>query len=286
MSEYDWTSAFTKFDELQVLAEKADRIAKAAMIDMKSQCSVVNSFGPEDDSDSDSDFESSLSDYAFEDIIEDLNTYMESLADLSPSLDHPATDYVLIERTNSSLIDDLSGVSEPARPFALIIKDRFPSLEAGLVRKLGEANWQRRERLWDKLASAPEMEESSWAEDDSSSVGGTFVGSHHQVAQDQQTIGNTVRSSISFTNTFQSITIASEFSEPSIFDNLSISIPVARRVRPAESVTSFATSAADGFEHGQRRIPSLPEAHEYGSPFQCQICGDILTGVRNRADWK
>lgn len=286
MSEYDWSSAFTKFAELQILAEKADRIAKAAMIDMKSQCSVFNSFSLEDDSDSDSDFESSLSDYTFEDIIEDLNIYMESLADLSPSLNYPATDYVLIEPTNSSLIDDLSSVPEPARPFVLIIKDRFPSLEAGLVRKLGEANWQRRERLRDKLASAPEMEENTSVEDDSSSVGGTVVDPYRQVVQDRQTIGSTVRSSTSLTNTFQSITIASEFSEPSIFDNLSISIPVSRRVRPAESVTSFATSAADGLEHGQRRIPSLPEDHEYGSPFQCRICGDILAGVRNRADWK
>jgi hypothetical protein len=253
---------------------------------MKSQCSVFNSFGLEDDSDSDSDFESSLSDYTFEDINEDLNTYMESLANLSPSLDHPATDYVLIEHTNSSLINDLLGVSEPTRPFVLTIKDRFPSLEAGLVRKLWKANWQRRERLRDKLASAPEMEGNTSAEDDSSSVRGAVLDPRCQVAQDQQTIGSTVRSNISLANTFQSIAIASEFSEPSIFDNLSISIPVARRVRPAESVISFATSAADGLEHGQRRIPSLPEDHEYGSPFQCQICGDILAGVQNRADWK
>jgi hypothetical protein len=287
MSEFEWSSILSKISELQMFAGKVEQIAEAAMADMKSQYFVINNLNLEDCSDSDSDCESSLSEYVFEDIIEDLSTYMESLTDLALSLDHPAADHVFVEEVNKSLIDEFSTVSEPARPFFLIIRDRFPSLDAGIVKKLGEANWQRRERLRMKLASAPDMAEvSSTGDDDNSSIGDTIVDPRRQAAEDQETIVSTVRSSISLTRTFQSATIESQFSEPSIFDNMSISIPATRRVRPAESVTSFATSVAEGVGHGQRRVPNLPDDHGYGSTFQCKICGEILAGIRHRADWK
>lgn len=274
MSEFDWSPRFSKFTDLQIFAGKVEQIAKAAMSDVKPQNSAVKSLSLEEASDSDSDLESSWSEYVFDDIIEDLSTYMESLADLSPSLDHPATDKVFTEDVNNSLIDELWAVSQPAWPFVSIIRDRFPSLDAGIARKLGEGNWQRRERLRVKFASAD------------SSIGDTIVNPRHGVVEDQQTIGSTVRSSISLSKRFQSITISSQFSEPSIFDSMSLSVTDARRVRPAESVISFASSVAEGMEHGQRRVPNLPEDHEYGSRFQCQICGQILTGIRHRAGWE
>jgi hypothetical protein len=269
-----------------MLADKVDQIAKAAMADLKSQCSVFDNLDTSDESDSGSDFEPSLSDYTLEDIIEDLSIYMESLTDLSPSLDHPAADHVLIEAPNNSLVDEFANVSEPARPFVSIIRDRFPSLETGIVKKLGEANWQRRERLWIKFASAPGMDETSSTEDDSSSLEVTVVDPRRYIVEDQRTFVSAVPTSISLTRTLQSTAIASDFSDPSIFDTMSISVPPVRKPRPPASVTSFATSIADGLDQGQRRIPNLPVEHEYGTPFQCQICGDVVTGVRNRADWK
>jgi hypothetical protein len=138
-----------------------------------------------------------------------------------------------------------------------------------------------------KLASAPEMgEPSSTEEDSNSSIGDTVVDPRQRVAEDQATIVSTVRSGMSLARTFQSATIESQFSEPSIFDNMSISAHSSRRFRPAESVTSFATSVGEGLGQGQRRVPNLPEDHVYGSTFQCRICGDVLTGIRHRADWK
>jgi hypothetical protein len=288
MPEFDWSSVFTKFTELQMITSKVEQVAKASISDMKSQYSVFDSFNLEDgsESDSDSDLESYMSEYVFEDIIEDLSTYMESLADLSPSLDHPATDHAFIEDVNTSLIDEFSTVSEPAKPFVLIIRDRFPSLDAGIAKRLGEANWQRRERLRMKLASAPEMGEFYAEDDGNSSTGDTIVDAGRQVVEDQQTIVGTARSSISVTRTFQSTTIESRFSDPSIFDNASIHVPTPGRVRRAESVTSFATSVARGMDYGQRRVPNLPVDHVYGSTFRCNICGDTLTTIRHRSDWK
>ena len=256
------------------------------MLDLKSQCSVLDNLDAGDELDSGSDFESSLSDFTFEDIVEDLGIYMDSLADLSSSLDHPAKDNVLIEDLNTSLVEEFANVPEPARPFVIIIRDRFPSLETGIVKRLGEANWQRRERLRMKFESAPGMHETSSTEDGGSSLDAIIVDPHRNIVKDQQTVVSTIRTSISLTRTVQSTAIASDFSDPSLFDIMSISVPRARRVRPPESDTSFATSMAEGLDQGQRRIPNLPEQHEYGSPFQCQICGDVQTGIRNREDWK
>jgi hypothetical protein len=286
MPEYDWSGASPRFAELEAITHKADQISKAVMVDMKSQYAIVNDEMLHYDSDSNSESESTYSDETFEDIVEDLNAYMESLDDLSFSLDDPATDLVLFEDTTTVPQGELSTVSEPARSFVRIIQDRFPSLDPQLIRKLGEANWQRRQRLREKLNSAPEFNDGSSSTDGSSSIEDTVVDPRRRVGHDQQTIGSTVRSSMSAFSHQQSITTAFGFSEPSIFDNQSIHAPVARRVSRAESVTSFATSMADGPDRGHRRIPNLPEDHEYGSTFPCPFCGEILRDVQNRADWK
>jgi len=78
--------------------------------------------------------------------------YSESLMDLTPSLENPASDFMAVEQTNTIPKDYFFGIFELARLFVLIIKDWFPSLGTDLVKKLGEANWQRRERLSRKLA--------------------------------------------------------------------------------------------------------------------------------------
>jgi hypothetical protein len=285
MPERDWSAIFPTFHELEVSVHKTDQIAKAAVIDMKSEYSVISVLNEEYDFDSDSETDSVLSEDNLEDLVEDLNVYMESLAELSPSLNHPAADSVIIETAAVTLADGLLSIPDHVRPFALIINDRFPSLDIGFVRKLGETNWQRRERLRAKFASAPAFDENAFNNDDDSSADATVVDGNHSVAPSQQSSYSNIRSRMSHPSTHQTITTASGFSEPSIFDNQSISIRISGP-RTAESVTSFATSLADGLEHGQRQIPKLPENHDYGSAFQCTICGEILTQVRTRADWK
>lgn len=286
ISHHDWSASLPKFVELEVLAYKADQVAKATMLDLKSQCSAAFPMDDQYDSDSESDAGSSSSEDNIEDVIEDLNTYMESLLDLSPSLDHPAVDTAHFENSSATLVDELSGVAEPARPFVLIIKDRYPSLEIGLVRKLGEANWQRRQRLREKVSAAPPMLDNPPVDDFHSSSGGTIVGDQPRSAMGGTPPASIVRSSFSMPTTYQSITTGSTFSEPSIFDNLSIHAPDANRPASfAESFTSFATSRADEQEYGQRRIPNMPD-HEHDPPFQCHICGDVLEHIRHRADWK
>jgi hypothetical protein len=187
-----------------------------------------------------------MSDDSFEDIVEDLKVCSEGLLDLTPSLENPANDYAVVEDTNVALID-LSSATEPVRPFVLILKDRFPSTTANLIKKLGEANWHRRERLREKLVSAPVMAYPSSNDDETSSVSETVI-DHRQyqtfVSRSLRT--SVVESSTSRASIYQSNTTVSDFSNSSIFEQDAIQFLEVRRTRSmAQSVTSFATSIAD-----------------------------------------
>jgi hypothetical protein len=284
LSEYDSSTMVPALAELDVLAHKVDQVAKAVMMDMKSQCFALRDAKVNYDSDSDSESMSSISDTTFEDSIEDLSTYMESLVDLAPSLEHPATD-IFIYDTSIAPIDDLSSVPEAARPFVVILKDRFPSIEPGLGRKLGEVNWLRRERLRQKLAVVAQVDSTPpTLFTDDRSDGDTVIAPNNQSAH---LSAPSVHSTVRPPSHYRSVTTQSTFSDPSLFDSDSIAAPRQRRNLPAaESVTSFVTSLADGPEYGQRRIPPLPDNHDFDAPFQCQVCGDTQLNIRNRADWK
>jgi len=287
MPRSNWTAVQRKFAELKELTGKMDQIARAALQDRKLRFPFAYDLRTENSSDTDSDGESSPDDDPLEEVVEDLSAYMENLIDLSPSLDHPAIDTVLIEDPMTNLNDILSGATEPARPFVLAIWDRFPSMEKVLVRRLGEANWDRRQRLREKLSAALELRANPAANNDEPDIedtGDTVVGdSERQVTRYE---ASTLGSSFSHPSTYQSSTTRSGFSEPSIFDRDSILIPNHQRRSIAESTTSFASSTMDGSGPGQRRVPNLPDNYDFGSPFECPICGDILTELRHRADWK
>jgi hypothetical protein len=269
------------------LAGKISQVAETEAKDIKTLY-TVRKLDDDSDSDSSSDSSSFISVGNFEDIVEDLKVYSESLMDLTLSLENPARDFVAVEESSMVLKDDLLGVSEPARPFVLIIKDRFPSLDADMVKKLGEANWQRRERLGRKLAHNQATSTVSSNEGDTISAARTVLGlRHRQDSIDLSPRASIVRSSMSFGSNYQSVTTASNFSEPSIFDRNSAHLSLyQQRWSIAESATSFTTSLAEGVDNGQRRLPSLPSGHDFDSPFQCMICGDMLRSISNRADWK
>lgn len=269
------------------MAEKIGQIADATAKDVSAQYAMKN-LDDESDSDANSDSSSLMSIDNFEDIVEDMKVYSESLMDLTPSLETPASDFVSVEQSTLTLEGDLIDVSEPARPFVLIIKDRFPSVDAGLIKKLGEANWQRRERLSRKLACSRRMSTLSSNNSETASADGTIVNqAPRQPINIRSPRASIIRSSMSFASNYQSITTTSDFTEPSIFDRRSTHIPVNQHRRSmAESFTSFATSIGEGDDNGQRRLPRLPSNHDFNSQFQCKICGDIRRDISNPADWK
>jgi hypothetical protein len=51
------------------------------------------------------------------------------------------------------------------------------------------------------------------------------------------------------------------------------------------SHSSFVSSLAED-NTGNLRVPSTPKEVSKGIPFKCNICGHVLSRIRNRVDWK
>lgn len=287
LTDYDFSKADSKINKLEAITEKVDQVAEATAEDVKIQYALR---GSDDHSalDTDSDSSTLMSDGGFEDIVEDLKVCNDGLLDLTLSLEAPANDSIAFDDGKLIPLDDLSGVTESARPFVLIIKDRYPSTPVNLVKKLGEANWQRRERLREKRVAAQAKRRTFPSDNDSLIVSKSVIHSkQHQVCTSQSPRASIIQSSVGFTSNYQSNTSVSGFSDPSIFDHDAVQFPTTRNNRAvAESVTSFATSVANEAEGGQRRVPNLPDEHDFESAFECKICGDVLRDIRNVIDWK
>jgi hypothetical protein len=261
---------------LEVLADKVDQIVMAT---------TRSDIGQSKDGilDVDSDPDSFSTDDDITDILEDLKAYMECLVDLAPSLEHPAEDLVLTERPSVIHTDDLLNVTEAARPYVLLIKDRYPLIENSLIKRLGEANWQRRERLREQLSSAllADGRDPRPFSDTESGKGKAVDNSTQAEHLEHRSIPSIYESTIHPSNS-----TISALSDSSIFDYMPLRFNVSRARSVAESVTSFSSSTAGGAHEGQRRVPSLPEDHDWGASFQCQICGNTLQNIRCRSDWK
>jgi hypothetical protein len=224
--------------------------------------------------------DSSVIDDTLEDIIENLRFHVENLLELTPSLECPAEDSVGISFAFPNSMGELLDIPEPSRPFALMIKDIYPSTDMNLAKRLGLSNWQRRERLRIKLESAPIYRATS-----SSSSSSSSSSTQHELVHPASI---TRPSTAGLSNVYQSTVTDSLFSDVSLFDRELASPRITRRaITTAPSVTSFATSNASDWGGGnRRRAPSLPQSHVFGTSFQCRICGDILRDIRNKADWK
>lgn len=157
LSKYDWTDVSPKFDKLKEVTRKTRQIAYTARADTNALCSQSDALDI-DESSSDSDSDSSED--GIEVILEDMACFMQSLVDLSPSLEYPAPDFVPKEIPNINFMEKLSGIPEPARPFATNINDRYPLInDYLLVKKLAEANWKRNEQLRAKTTSEKDNEQ-------------------------------------------------------------------------------------------------------------------------------
>lgn len=250
---YDWTGTKVKVDELQELVFRLDQVAKSSAMDMNSRFSE-NYDDDSYDSDFNSDSVSSPGDETLEKLLEDLDCYMESLVDLSSSLEHPADDPATVEEPGVTQMDELSGIPEPARVFAININDRFDMIDnLPLVAKLAEANLKRSQRLLNMSSSV------------------RFDQNKNKPSNASKQLGNDGMTLSGYTKT--------SFDESNIF-----SASLAQSVQSA--ATSIAPSQIDGVDRGTRRIPSLPDRHDYGTNFSCQYCGEVQKHVKNRADWK
>lgn len=139
-------------------------------------------------------------------------------------------------------------VSGPAQTYVLNIHDRFANADSRLVQRLGECNWQRHVALRSNLEESKQMMPQDLVQETPKSVF-VPVSLFHDSG-----LGSSLPAQSSF-----AATIASH--------------------------SSFVSSFADG-DVGGLRVPPTPLAVSRGIPFTCEICGHILSRIKNRVDWK
>jgi hypothetical protein len=181
--------------------------------------------------------------------LDDIEFYTECLMDLLPSMEQTyknARDPGLRLEERSGKI--LFHVTEAARPYVLQVHDKFRNANTFLVKRLGEANWQRFMRVRRCMASGIQ-------EDD---------------VKDLRTGARSV------------FFPASKFHD----SGLGISLPAESSFAPTvASHSSFVSSLAEE-KASCARVPPTPNEVAEGLPFECFICKQTLTKIRNRVDWK
>jgi hypothetical protein len=93
---------------------------------------------------------------SIDNIIEEMKLCTECLVDLLPSLETPAKDLEIVERTRAP-----KPVPEELQPwwtFFLGTQDKFPSADRNLVARIGQATWRRWEKI--RLSHAAKAEAS------------------------------------------------------------------------------------------------------------------------------
>jgi hypothetical protein len=179
--------------------------------------------------------------------ITSLATYTTCLMDLLPSMEDTLNFASQAKDEDQSSSPLEFHVSGPARTYILNIFDRFPKANCQLVERLGEANWQRHIALRNALTKEPESA-AVVIEEAPKSV---FV--PVSLFQDSG-VGTSLPAHTSYAFT-------------------------------SASHTSFVSSQAEE-EGGGLRVPPTPKAVSTGIPFSCEICGQTLSQIKNRIDWK
>jgi hypothetical protein len=137
-------------------------------------------------------------------------------------------------------------VSEPASYFVSHVIDKFRNADIKLAERLGEANWQRHERI------RHQVEASTGSEDDDPPAAYSVFQPFSMFHDSGIGTSKPATSSYAMSNA---------------------------------SHASFLTSVAER-SRGALRVPETPAEVGLGKPFQCEICGHTLSKIKNRIDWK
>lgn len=176
-----------------------------------------------------------------------LTNYVNLLMDLCPTLEQTYTDmHDGSSRYPQRLLHDTISVTPAAVPYVGNVQDKFPRASQELVRRLGEANWQRHERLRAIQIHGPTSEPIT--------------------VKDAKSLFRPV-------SQFQDSALGSSIRTQS------------QRAESTASHSSFVSSSADQ-EKGHFRVPPLPRGASYGETFACPYCGMTVSKVKNRVDWK
>ena len=182
--------------------------------------------------------------------VKDIAAHLTCLMDLVPTIEQTGQQRDLAGRVVVGSLPSASfRMSAPAEQYVRQICDKYPKAPNELAERLGEANWQRFQRIRDS-----EQEKSETATDTKGAL---------ELAK-------------------------SAFAPVSQFHDsgLGSSIPALSQYAASDaSYISYLSSEVDK-DSGRLRVPSIPKEAVDGLPFGCFICGKTLATIRNRLDWK
>jgi hypothetical protein len=238
------------FEPWESIADAKSRPKQETVDEIDTVGSLMESFSL-----SDSGSSAGLNDT--EETVKDLKGHIDCLLDLVPALESPAKDLTLEDKMY--ILSEKNDMSAEARLFFAEIISRWPSTDELFARRLAEANWKRRERLRAKLLEVQgrDREEEEEEEEEAENEG----------------------------------PVISERSRASPWALSSPTSPSATNTSGLDHTAPSETSLATSFNEEdsniiRRRIPQLPENHEWGTAFRCIVCGDTLRDVDSPARWK
>lgn len=174
---------------------------------------------------------------------------VESLMNVLPTIDSCCNEQSVESRSQADPIRKPHDtyVSDKAQPFVNQILDKFPSMEGKLAQRSGQANWERYLRL--------------------------------RSLQGHLAEGPSQAEELATRSIFQPFT---EFQD----SGLGSSLPATTIY--AKSNASHASFMSTQSAHDRRafRVPQTPKAVLAGMPFECEICHSLVSGVKNRVQWK
>ncbi|KAF7510259.1 hypothetical protein GJ744_006955 [Endocarpon pusillum] len=174
--------------------------------------------------------------------------HVDLLLQLCPSIEQV---YENKHRTQHSGFRDVPvlHVTKASDSYASAVQAKFPWADPSLVQRLGEANWERHERLRNLEKTAPDSVEQLLAQDLPPPK--------------------------------------SQFQPVSLFRDSALGSSIAPRSQSAASAASHSSfaSSKDGAERGRLRVPNMPKGN-FGEPFECPFCKKLLSSIRSRVDWK
>jgi len=218
-------------NELKRLLELA-----ASVLHNDDDSGTISSASESEDESDDGRHDSGL--YGF---LNPLSTYTRLLMDLYPTMERTYADALpSMDQTRSVKSQFKFHVTDAAQSFVLKVHDQFPEAALDLVERLGEANWQRFERVRNETAAV----------------------------------------SAATTELPKSL-----FKPVSLFHDSGLGSSVPTQSQKATSTASHSSfvSSVDGKDKGLLRVPTLPYQ---GDPFECFVCKQLVSSVKNRIDWK
>lgn len=180
------------------------------------------------------------------DVWEDIQFNTQCLAEIRPSLEQNLASMAETRARDQSQPHVQFCLSDPADFYVARVREKYQQAPRQLVERLGEANWQRH------IAVRKRMER------------------------------------INDTSGEDAEPAYSEFRPYSAFHDSGLGASLHTQSQYAASAASHTSFLSDksGGEQGALQVPPTPAEVSAGKPFECFLCGDLQTKVRNRVEWK